>query len=171
MAGLSDNPRILMWKRYSHSLPKQLQCEILEYDDNETLIAAIEEGVLHPVQLVFYAPTKKEQAIAKEIINRYRSQIEGIPSLSHVFNITALGANKLTGLKAFAKVLGIDYQDIVVFGDNYNDVPMVKGVKRGFVVANGVPKVKKVAYEVIPALSENGVGKTLKKFLETKIYD
>jgi hydroxymethylpyrimidine pyrophosphatase-like HAD family hydrolase len=39
-----------------------------------------------------------------------------------MFNAMNKGTNKLTGLIRWADIVQTNYQDVVVFGDNYNDL-------------------------------------------------
>lgn len=54
----------------------------------------------------------------------------------------------------------------IAFGDNYNDVEMIKGVGLGIAVANARDEVLQVANIVTEAGIEHGVAKSLKKLFE-----
>lgn len=71
--------------------------------------------------------------------------------------------SKLTGVQ---KLLRHDYPeltlaDCIAFGDNYNDIEMLRGVGTGVAVANAKPEVLAVADLVVAAGKEDGVAEGL----------
>ena len=73
-----------------------------------------------------------------------------------------LEINPLTGGKAnMAKTLldmkGLTFDDLVFFGDNYNDIDLLKAAKYSFAVENAPDDVKKAAKEVIGTCKSGAV--------------
>lgn len=64
---------------------------------------------------------------------------------AQILEFLPLNVNKAEGLKILAKYLGISLEEIVAFGDNYNDIEMVKEVGFGIAIANAVQPLKEVA--------------------------
>lgn len=54
------------------------------------------------------------------------------------------GISKATGLNYICDWLKLDFDEIVAFGDSYNDIEMLSAVGLPVTVANGVEKVKKI---------------------------
>lgn len=52
---------------------------------------------------------------------------------------------------------GFDASDLVVFGDNLNDLPLFEVADRAYAVANAIPEALAIATEVIPSNDEDGV--------------
>ncbi len=73
------------------------------------------------------------------------------------FEIYSKGISKLSGIKVLAKELNVSMEDIYVFGDNYNDIHMLKNIKNSVAVGNGVIEAKKVASYVSPPINEGGI--------------
>lgn len=65
------------------------------------------------------------------------------------------GAGKDVAMKALKERLGVTR--VVAFGDNLNDLPMLKAADYACVVANGLPEAKAEADEVIGGNDEDGV--------------
>ncbi|MDT0686784.1 HAD family hydrolase [Autumnicola psychrophila] len=65
---------------------------------------------------------------------------------------------------------GCDARDCIAFGDNYNDVEMVKGVGMGIAVANARNEVLEVAKVVTHPGTEDGVAKSLIDIFELKDF-
>jgi Cof subfamily protein (haloacid dehalogenase superfamily) len=57
-------------------------------------------------------------------------------------------------------------EDVIAFGDNYNDIDLIQSVGWGVAVANARPEVKAVAKEVTLHHKEDGVATTLERVLK-----
>jgi hypothetical protein len=55
-------------------------------------------------------------------------------------------------------------EKVVAFGDNYNDIEMLKAVGLGVAVANANLEVLKVAKVITDTNKNNGVAKAIKEF-------
>lgn len=73
--------------------------------------------------------------------------------------------SKLTGIKVLLEEkYFFDLQQVMAFGDNYNDMEMIQGVKYGIAVGNAREELKKVAYGLTFHHKEDGVAKYLASF-------
>jgi Cof subfamily protein (haloacid dehalogenase superfamily) len=78
------------------------------------------------------------------------------------------GVDKATGLAVVADTIGVDPDDVLVFGDMPNDVPMFEWAGWGRVaVANAHPAVLALADEVTARNDEDGVAIYLDRLLST----
>ncbi len=79
--------------------------------------------------------------------------------------ITPNGISKIEALKELLKhdFSNITVEQVVAFGDNYNDVTMIKEVGYGIAVDNARDKVKEVAAEVTDHHKQDGVANWLIK--------
>ena len=59
----------------------------------------------------------------------------------------------------------IPMEEVLAFGDNYNDIPLLDEVGYGVAVANAREEVKAVAKEVTSSNIEDGVAKIIEKLL------
>ena len=51
-------------------------------------------------------------------------------------------ADKGTGLRSLCQVLGVDLSEVMAFGDNDNDLPMLELAGRPYVMEKASPKLK-----------------------------
>lgn len=72
-------------------------------------------------------------------------------------------ATKSNGINYLAKLYGIDIKDVIAFGDDYNDVDMLKFCGIGVCVKNAVNDAKEVADEVCETNENDGVAKWIVK--------
>lgn len=61
-----------------------------------------------------------------------------------------------------------ELEDIMGFGDNYNDIEMLESIGLGLAVANAKPEVKRVSNQVIGHAKEDGVANFLKTYFDFK---
>lgn len=74
-----------------------------------------------------------------------------------------VGSGKTEAVRALASVSGIGTEDTVAFGDDLNDVDMLKLCGRGIAVANAVPEVREAADEMTLSNEEDGVAAWLSR--------
>lgn len=72
-----------------------------------------------------------------------------------LLEVFAPGVSKANGLMRLKKMMGA--RNVVVFGDNLNDIPMFKVADKAIAVANAHPEVKKAADLVIGGNTEDAV--------------
>jgi len=92
-----------------------------------------------------------------QTLNLYRSN-------DTLIEIAPKSVSKLTAIK-----LLLDEQeslnDVIAFGDNYNDIEMLQNVGRGIAVANAREEVKNIASALALKNSEDGVAHYIKQHI------
>lgn len=68
-------------------------------------------------------------------------------------------------LEIIVERLGIEMKEVMVIGDNLNDLLMLEKVGYLVVMENGVEEVKKIVKYVIDMNENSGVGKVIMKLL------
>ncbi|MCM0060536.1 MAG: Cof-type HAD-IIB family hydrolase [Algoriphagus sp.] len=104
------------------------------------------------------------------LLQRFGGQLHLYKSKDTYLEIAPKPISKATGLK---KILehgyGIGLDEVVAFGDGYNDIDLLQQVGWGVAVENAFPEVKAVANEITKHHKEDGVASTLARiFLEKK---
>ena len=72
-------------------------------------------------------------------------------------------ATKWEAVKIVSAHFGISTSEIVSFGDDYNDISMIKGCGVGVAVANAIDEVKVVADYICDTNNDDGVAKWLEE--------
>jgi Cof subfamily protein (haloacid dehalogenase superfamily) len=85
-------------------------------------------------------------------------------SLPFNIEIGGIGVDKAGAVARVAEWLGIPREQCMCFGDNNNDVSMIKWAGVGVAVADGVPAAIEAADYVTGPSSENGVARALEHF-------
>lgn len=71
------------------------------------------------------------------------------------------GSGKISAIKALSDISGISIEDIAAFGDDSNDVEMLRFCGKGIAVSNAVPEAIEAADEVTLSNDEDGVARWL----------
>lgn len=80
------------------------------------------------------------------------------------------GVNKGTSVKRFQEAYNISKDETLAFGDNNNDIEMLKRATNSFAVANAREEVKEAANFITDSNKEDGVLKVLKAVLDGELY-
>lgn len=78
-------------------------------------------------------------------------------------------AGKGSAIAFIQEKLGISREETMAFGDNQNDIDMLKRAGRGFAVANSREELKRVATEICASYREDGVLKELIRFMKEEV--
>jgi Cof subfamily protein (haloacid dehalogenase superfamily) len=91
---------------------------------------------------------------AADALQRYRSK-------DSYLELAPAGASKATALAVVGERLGVPMQAMMAFGDNYNDIEMLRAVGIGVAVANAKEALKQVADAHAEANISDGVARYL----------
>lgn len=91
--------------------------------------------------------------------------VEVATSGSLFTEVTASGVDKAHGLAELAGRLGISRTDVVVFGDNHNDLPMLRWAGTSVAMANSDPVAFEAATERTVSNADDGVAVFLERLL------
>lgn len=72
-------------------------------------------------------------------------------------------ATKLNGIRLLAEEYGVGLSEIAAFGDDYNDIDMLRECGVGVAVANALPEVKAAADEVCGSNEEDGAARWIRE--------
>ena len=84
-----------------------------------------------------------------------------IRSQVYYLDITAPAANKGDGVAALARAAGVDLADVVVIGDQRNDMAMFKRAGFSIAMAQGPDEVRAAATKVTGSNDEDGVARAI----------
>ncbi|MFD2245334.1 Cof-type HAD-IIB family hydrolase [Pontibacter ruber] len=110
-----------------------------------------------PEEEIFEMATKLEAQFADQI-HIYRSK-------STYLEIAPKAISKATALELVLRhQFNIDISEVVAFGDNYNDIDMLRAAGLGIAVGNAREEVKAVADEITLNSIEDGVAVAIEKY-------
>lgn len=87
-------------------------------------------------------------------------------SSGSMVEVLPTGVDKAQGVEQLLGALKIDIGDALAFGDDMNDVPMLRAVGCGVAVGNAAPQVIGIADDVAPEATDDGVARYLEGLLK-----
>lgn len=79
-------------------------------------------------------------------------------------DINGRGVSKATGIQRVCELMGIDLSRVIAFGDDRNDLEMIRDVGVGVAMGNGLAAVQEVADYVTDSCENLGVVKALRHY-------
>ena len=86
-------------------------------------------------------------------------------SLGGVTEVAPAGVSKATAAALWAKSIGLGLADVVAFGDEHNDLPLLTAAGLGVAMGNAADHVKAAARSVTAGNDEDGVARFLTEHL------
>lgn len=80
--------------------------------------------------------------------------------------IAPRSVSKATALALLVNRLHVDWSQMIAFGDNYNDIEMLKAVGVGVAVANAKAEVRQIADQLTDSNIDDGVANFLKRHFQ-----
>lgn len=74
-------------------------------------------------------------------------------------------ATKLNGIKTILKKLNISLDNVLAFGDDFNDIEMIQNCYCGVAMSNAIEQLKATADYITFSNDEDGVAKFIDKFI------
>lgn len=123
----------------------------------------VQEPIL---KLAFNFPEENVLACEKLLNQQFQGQIKAMTSGFVAIDVVAPMVNKATGIKCLLNEWQIDPADVAAFGDNLNDLEMLKLAGHSFGMANGRPEIKAVADTIIGTNEEQAVLTAIDELLQ-----
>jgi Cof subfamily protein (haloacid dehalogenase superfamily) len=109
------------------------------------------------------------EKLSRKLFTQFQGEVESVlvPWLDNIWRMQLIPPNtsKGKGVLQVAKYFGVKPEEIISFGDNYNDMEMIQSVGLGIAMGNAIPELKQVADFVTLSNQEDGVALALKALL------
>ncbi len=125
-------------------------------------------------KVLFFSPNRRRDAgVDDGVLAELEGLLAGLPAgtrpmLSNRYNLVQVlsaSADKVEALRFLAQRWSIGLEQFMAFGDDVNDVEMLRACGVGVAVANAVPEVLAVADRVTASNNEDGVALVLNELL------
>lgn len=110
-------------------------------------------------------PENEIQTLYEQLQERLSSVLHLYRSKNTYLEIASKPISKATGLQDVLTNLGIKMEEVIAFGDNYNDIELLASVGLGVAVGNAIDEVKAVARETTASNKQDGVAIAIEKYL------
>ena len=140
--------------------------EILQksYHNDLTLVDDVLAQNITPIKISIF---KKDGVpdIAEKVIAEWSDRFNTVIAGELWIDFMDYEADKGNALKKIQKIMNIRKEETMAFGDNHNDIGMMKSAGESYAVANAQPEVLKAAKHIADTNVNNGVLKVMKKLL------
>ncbi|HMO61542.1 MAG TPA: Cof-type HAD-IIB family hydrolase [Ferruginibacter sp.] len=102
----------------------------------------------------------------KELLQRYGTTLNICKSQPRYLEVMHPEASKTNAVKFLLNRYGIQQDEIIAIGDNYNDAEMIAFAGKGVAMGNAPDDIKAVADYVTDTNNHDGVAKALKHFFD-----
>ena len=110
--------------------------------------------------------TDPRESSMKIMLPKFKDRVHMTLSGYNSLDFLNIDVNKGTALKHIRELYGIEKEETIAFGDNYNDIEMFDEVGISFAMLNADEYVRSRAKYVIGSNDENSVLKTLKSIIK-----
>ncbi|GMO14133.1 MAG: Cof-type HAD-IIB family hydrolase [Mycoplasmoidaceae bacterium] len=142
---------------YANNWPKKIDVK------NITSVSNIK----NITKFVFYFENEQDKKyIMKQLPLKFK-KVDCFPSAPDNIEVAPKGINKGSAVKTICKLLGFKTSEALVFGDNFNDVPMFM-VADAVTLSTAPDGVKKYAKEILPFEASVFVEKGINKIILNK---
>ncbi|MBU3829831.1 MAG: Cof-type HAD-IIB family hydrolase [Candidatus Limosilactobacillus merdavium] len=116
---------------------------------------------------VMAIPAEKLAPIIQELPEELKQKYHAVQSQPMIMEFLPPKVNKSVGLQALLQHFGLDFSNLMSFGDADNDLEMIEAAAQGIVMENGLPEVKKVATAITDSNDEDGVASYCERYFAT----
>ena len=99
------------------------------------------------------------------LTKRYDGLLEIYKSAPYFLELMPFGISKGSMLPLLLEKLGVSRDELIAFGDNYNDMTMIGYAGCGVAMGNAETEVKKIANYVCETNDNDGIAEMLQKFV------
>lgn len=122
------------------------------------------EGLKAVHKVLLMGEPQMMTSLEAQLKNRYPS-LSITQSAPYFIEIMAQGVEKSAAVQAFTEYLGVQLEETIAFGDNFNDVAMLQTVGKGYVMGNGPAAVQQAIGNVTDDHNHDGIAAVLNSYL------
>jgi len=123
------------------------------------------------IKILSFVSEMETERRLRRIVSGTCPGIRVIRTTSYYLEYMNTGISKAQGLEKILEKLGIGMQSVIAFGDEENDIEILKLAGIGVAVGNASPQTKKAADYVVESNDEDGVARFLRNFLSPSSQD
>lgn len=121
-----------------------------------------------PNKLLFAQDPDKIDPESAKLFDKFGDRTVQVKSARFFHEVMPLGLSKGNSILEACKIFDIDRKDVIVFGDEMNDVSMFEIAGTGVAMGNAVDSIKNMADFVTKTNNEDGIAHYLENFLLNK---
>jgi hypothetical protein len=153
-----NSERIKLFHQYNERVQPAFCVPIQEVSQPDDL-------PLGSILKIFIWNITPQQTTKLKQLHNQEGRLTMVSSEKNAFDIMGQGISKGEALRFLSQKMGFNLEKTMVFGDNYNDISMMKLAGYPVAVANAEAEVKQVAKYVTRSNDEDGVAHAIQEYL------
>ena len=140
-----DHGEVLYQDSFDRKLAGEIISAILEKKDAEFTCSAKDYHYLMTapiMKLAVFEPAGLTEESVKYWMDRFGKECVVVTSGNEWIDFIPFGTNKAKGIREYQKRYHISPEECIAFGDEYNDIEMLKAVKYGFAMEHSKEGVR-----------------------------
>ncbi|TVZ15097.1 Cof-type HAD-IIB family hydrolase [Maribacter sp. MAR_2009_72] len=134
------------------------------FQETTTTLSNWEQRQLGAHKIMLMCTLESADRLMPQLAHTFGNELNLYRSNDTLIEIAPKSVSKLTAIRSLLNK-GEELDDVIAFGDNYNDIEMLKHVGCGVAVANGREEVKAIANHITLKNTEDGVAHFIKNHL------
>jgi len=131
----------------------------------ESLLDSWESDVQGPHKIMCMGPEEEIHELEMFLIQTCSEKLNIYRSKPTYLELSSKLVSKAVAIKKLVtEKMGYPLEQVIAFGDNYNDIEMLEAVGLGIAVSNGNDSLKSIADEVTLSNLEDGVATSIHKY-------
>lgn len=119
-----------------------------------------------PMKILLTADPARIDEIHDELLALCGEDLGAIRSTPFYLEITAKGVNKSNALDHICEAVGIEKSEVIAFGDQLNDMEMVRDAGIGVAMGNATAELKEIADIVTSDNNSDGIAEVIEQYLK-----
>ena len=129
-------------------------------------VADLSELDVEPTKVLFVGERDVTDPLLGELTRDYGDQVELAYSSPLYLEATAAGVDKGSAITDYCQAQGIPLSRVMAFGDNGNDMGMLRTAGLGVAMGNGIPEAKAAADLVTTSNNDEGIARVLSRYFD-----
>jgi len=155
-----NNPLGKKYENLNKSLPKNAQLP-MKYIDNK-IVENIND--IDALKILIVCKKHEEVVLLEEFFSKY-DDLTVVSSSTCLLDIMASNISKGNALEIISRKLKVDLSEVIVFGDNYNDMEMLRCAGMPIAMENAVEDVKLEAKYITKSNDESGIAYAINNYI------
>lgn len=155
-----NNPRIKLLESYNNSTPEEYKFKFEFIDDNIDKFSNLKF-----LKALAHIDDRQKLLKTKDILEEKFKELSIVSSDYELLDLMPSGVTKGGSLSILCDILNIKSDEVCVFGDNFNDLEMIKFAKTSIVPENGEEELKKICTYITKDNDNEGIAHAINEII------
>lgn len=160
---LCDGNKLVVEDENGYQVEYEANCNRMKITKTDSL-----EEFLHyaPYKVLSSANPQYLSKVCGELSAPFEGRLSSFFSAPFFYEFVPLGVDKGDALEKLCRSLNITREQVLCFGDEQNDLGMVRFAGHGVAMANACPALKQAADEITLSNNDDGIAAVVERYLE-----